>query len=105
MFVQAGTGIWRSHSNGRFPTAEKAGSGFRIDDSDLIILVDLISYDIASTLALRADTANLATSTSRADSAIPCSPLDARADVVQGVTANIISHTLLLDRPVLWRAV
>jgi hypothetical protein len=72
---------------------------FRVDDSSDVSLVNLISYDMASTLALSGTAAGLqVTNSDRA-----CQAPDQWLSVVERRDGRNVSSTLALDRPVLWR--
>jgi hypothetical protein len=82
--------------------AQVTPSLFRVDDSRVITLVNLISYDMASTLALQA---TLAADDLGANerSAVACSAPDEWSSVVERLGGHNSSITLPLDRPVVWR--
>ena len=75
---------------------------FRIDDSRAITLVNLISYDMASTLALRAARAADELGASEG-SDVACSAPDDWVGVVERLAGRKASSTLPLDRPVIWK--
>lgn len=82
--------------------AQVTPSLFRVDDSRAITLVNLISYDMASTLALQAALA--APGLTASDGAgVACSAPDEWVGVVERLAGRQASATLPLDRPVLWR--
>lgn len=84
--------------------AQVTPSLFRVDDSRAITLVNLISYDMASTLALQAAPATRGLAASDgAGAGVACSAPDEWVGVVERQAGRQASATLPLDRPVLWR--
>ena len=82
--------------------AQVTPSLFRIDDSSAITMVNLISYDMASTLALQAGPA-ADEFRANENSGVACSAPDDWVGVVERRGGLKASTTLPLDRPVIWR--